>query len=134
MPTRPFFGFSPAAHQGRSEAVEEEVLGLHSLFPFILKRLRLQGQKNHQEMDPFYYTSKNHIKKRENPTLRISKFFSRFSCFFDLLIAHFAKKNLVKTKWFCTTFFSRENRRKLFGWKIAQKCNWQRCTLPVATN
>ena len=31
-------------------------------------------------------------------------------------------------------FFSRENRRKLFGWKIAQKCNWQRCTLPVATN
>ena len=38
------------------------------------------------------YIKKNHIKSRENPTLKISKFFSRFSCFFDLLIAHFAKK------------------------------------------
>ena len=63
MPSRPFFGFSPAAHQEREDGGRE--LPPQKLLSFYFEELRLQGQKNHQEMDPFYYTSRATKKSRE---------------------------------------------------------------------
>ena len=132
MPTRPFFGFSPAAHQGRSEAVEAARTSSTASFLLFWRGWGYKVKRTIKKWIHSIIHQKPH-KSRENPTLKISKFFSRFSCCFDLLIAHFAKKKPRENEMVLHYFFSRENRRKLC-WKIAQKCNWQRCTLPVATN